>query len=174
MTDAVGDAVQCRDVTPANFRQVLGQFCTGLTVVTGADAAGPAGFCCQSFSSLSLDPPLVLFCPSVSSRTWSRIGESGSFCVNILAAEQRELAEVFAGPQQDRFRDVPWSPAPSGSPVLDGVLAWLDCEVRAAYRAGDHYVVVGAVARLGHCRPGEPLLVFRSRYGSPPAGLRAD
>lgn len=157
------NAVRFRNVTPATFRQVLGHFCTGVTVVTGADAAGPVGFCCQSFTSLSLDPPLVLFCPSVSSRTWSRVAESGRFCVNILAAEQRPLAETFAGAHEDRFRDVRWSPAPSGAPVLDGVLAWIDCEVRASYEAGDHYVVIGAVTTLGHCRPGDPLLAFRSR-----------
>ncbi len=149
------------------FRQVLGHFCTGVTVITTADAAGPAGFTCQSFAALSLDPPLVLFCPGRSSSTWPRIEEAGHFCANVLADDQRELARVFAsssGGGASRFDGVDWSPAPSGAPVLGGVVAWVTAEVAGVHEAGDHYLVTGRVTGLDARRPGPPLLFYRGRY----------
>ncbi len=153
------------DPSPGRFRQVLGHFCTGVTVITTHDARGPAGFACQAFAALSLEPPLVLFCPSRSSATWSRIADSGHFCANVLAASQRELARVFGAPGGDKFAGVPWSPGPSGAPVLDGVLTWAACAVLDVHEAGDHYVVIGRVTELGDCRAGQPLLFYRGRYG---------
>jgi 3-hydroxy-9,10-secoandrosta-1,3,5(10)-triene-9,17-dione monooxygenase reductase component len=158
-----------RDVTaPAEpeavrFRRVLGHFCTGITIITTADAAGPAGFACQSFAAVSLDPPLVLFCPKRSSATWPRIARAGHFCANVLAAGQDELAAAFgrdAG-RADRFACVPWSPSASGAPVLDGVLAWAGAAVEAVHEAGDHVVVLGRVTELGAGRGGQPLLFYR-------------
>jgi 3-hydroxy-9,10-secoandrosta-1,3,5(10)-triene-9,17-dione monooxygenase reductase component len=149
----------------ARFRQVLGHFCTGVTVITTMDANGPAGFACQAFSALSLDPPLVLFCPSRTSATWQRIERSGHFCANMLDASQRELARVFGTPGADKFAGVGWSPSASGAPILDGVLTWVGCTVLAVHDAGDHNVVIGSVTELGPCRPGEPLLFYRGRYG---------
>jgi 3-hydroxy-9,10-secoandrosta-1,3,5(10)-triene-9,17-dione monooxygenase reductase component len=171
-------------VAGEQFRQVLGHFCTGVAVITTADAAGPAGFTCQSFAALSLDPPLVLFCPAVASATWPRIEKAGHFCANVLADEQRELARVFAGQGAGRaggapgaagagkFDGVGWSPAPSGAPVLDDAVAWVTAEVADVREAGDHYLVTGRVTGLEACRPGPPLLFYKGRYAvtAPGAG----
>jgi 3-hydroxy-9,10-secoandrosta-1,3,5(10)-triene-9,17-dione monooxygenase reductase component len=150
------------------FRQVLGHFCTGVTVITTVDAAGPAGFACQSFAALSLDPPLVLFCPGRSSATWPRIAAAGFFCASVLADGQRELARRFGTSGPDKFAGVPWSPSPSGAPILNGALAWIAGTVEAVHAAGDHYVVVGRVTELGG-RPGAPLLFYRGRFDVPAA-----
>lgn len=149
---------------PDRFRQVLGHFCTGVTVITMLDAAGPAGFTCQSFTAVSLDPPLVLFCPSRSSATWPRIERAGRFCANVLADEQRELARVFASSAPGKFDGASWSPSPAGLPVLDGALAWVDAAVENVHEAGDHYLVTGRVTGLSARRPGPPLLFYRGRY----------
>jgi 3-hydroxy-9,10-secoandrosta-1,3,5(10)-triene-9,17-dione monooxygenase reductase component len=151
---------------PARFRQVLGHFCTGVTVITTVDPDGrPAGFACQSFAALSLDPPLVLFCPSRTSATWPRIARAGHFCANVLTAGQRDLARVFGTAGADKFAGVTWSPSASGAPVLAGVLTWVGCEVAAVHEAGDHHVVLGRVTELGPVGAGQPLLFYRGRYG---------
>ena len=158
---------------PGRFRQVLGHFCTGVTIITTLDESGPAGFACQSFAALSLDPPLVLFCPSRSSATWTRIERAGFFCANVLTAGQEELARVFGTRGVDKFAGVSWAPAPSGAPVLAGVLTWVGCTVEAVHDGGDHHVVLGRVTELGECAPGQPLLFYRGRYGvtaAEPAG----
>jgi 3-hydroxy-9,10-secoandrosta-1,3,5(10)-triene-9,17-dione monooxygenase reductase component len=154
------------DLEAAGFRQVLGHFCTGVTVITCADNGRPAGFACQAFAALSLEPPLVLFCPSRSSATWPAIARAGHFCANVLAADQQETARRFGVSGPDKFANVRWSPSPSGAPVLDGALTWLECAVAAVHEAGDHYVVVGRATTLGPCHPGRPLLFFRGRYAA--------
>ncbi|HKT00368.1 MAG TPA: flavin reductase family protein, partial [Rugosimonospora sp.] len=151
-------------VEPAHFRRVFGHFCSGVTVVTTVDGGEPVGFACQSFAALSLDPPLVLFCPASTSSTWPRIERSGYFCVNVLAEGQRELSRVFGRSGPDKFAGVAWSPAPSGAPVLDGTLTWADCTIEAVHVAGDHHVVVGRVTALGECAAARPLLFYRGRY----------
>jgi 3-hydroxy-9,10-secoandrosta-1,3,5(10)-triene-9,17-dione monooxygenase reductase component len=143
---------------------VLGHFCTGVTVITAVDQGQPVGFACQSFAALSLDPPLVLFCPSRTSATWPRIARTGHFCANVLADGQRELARVFGASGADKFAGVRWSPSSSGAPVLDGALTWASCAVEAVHEAGDHYVVVGRVTELGECGALDPLLFYRGRF----------
>ena len=155
---------------PDRFRQVLGHFCTGVTVITTTDGAGPAGFTCQSFAAVSLDPPLVLFCPGRSSSTWRRIERAGHFCANVLADEQRELARIFASSGPGKFSGVGWSPAPSGAPLLDGAVAWVAAGVETVHEAGDHYVVIGRVTGLAARRPGPPLLFYRGRYAATAPG----
>ncbi|GAB3905103.1 flavin reductase family protein [Kibdelosporangium lantanae] len=144
-----------------DFRQVLGHFCTGVTVVTGA---GPVGMACQAFAALSLDPPLVLFCPGKTSRTWQAIAGTGRFAVNVLAEDQRELSTVFGRAGVDKFATCAWSPLASGVPVLDGALTWIDCTVEEVLDGGDHHVVIGRVQELGPCRAAQPLLFYRGRY----------
>ena len=170
MTAMAGASPAAYGPDPGRFRQVLGHFCTGVTIITTADADGPAGFACQSFAALSLEPPLVLFCPSRSSVTWQRIARAGHFCANVLTAGQRELARMFGARGADKFAGVPWSPSSSGAPVLAGVLTWVGCTVEAAHEAGDHYVVLGRVTELGECGPEQPLLFYRGRYGVTPPG----
>jgi len=177
MTVSPGLTPVAHDPDPGRFRQVLGHFCTGVTVITTADAAGPAGFACQSFAALSLDPPLVLFCPARTSATWPRIERAGHFCANVLAGGQRELARVFGTggtSRADRFAGLRWSSCPSGAPVLDGVLTWAGCTVEAVHEAGDHWVVVGRVVQLGECVAGPPLLFYRGRFDSTAARAADD
>jgi 3-hydroxy-9,10-secoandrosta-1,3,5(10)-triene-9,17-dione monooxygenase reductase component len=151
-------------VIASRFRAVLGHFCTGVTVVTGMSGDVPVGFACQAFAALSLDPPLVLFCPQRTSRSWAAIASSGRFCVNVLAESQRDVSAVFGTAGADKFSCVGWSSSPSGSPVLDGALTWVDCSVTAVHEAGDHYVVIGQVTSLGEPRVERPLLFYQGHY----------
>ena len=149
----------------ARFRQVLGHFATGVTVVTAHDAAGPAGFTCQSFMSVSLDPPLIAFAPSKTSATWPRIAATGAFCVNILRQDQEDLCRVFATKAETKFDGVGWKPGPNGSPVLADALAYLDCRLEAVHDAGDHLLAIGRVSDIG-VGTGHPLLFYRGGFSS--------
>jgi len=149
----------------ARFRQVLGHFCTGVTVVTSAPGE-PVGLTVQSFTSVSLDPPLVAVCPARTSTSWPRIRSAGVFCANVLAEDQEALARVFATRGADKFQGVGWAPSVStASPVLDGVLAWIDCRIEAEHDGGDHLVVLARVVGMGLGRSGRPLLFYRGGYG---------
>lgn len=145
---------------------MLGNFCTGVTVVTGVSGDGPVGFACQAFAALSLDPPLVLFSPQRTSRSWASMAEAGCFCVNVLAEDQREVSAVFGKAGADKFAGVSWTPAATGAPVLDGALTWVDCRVMAVHEAGDHHLVIGSVVELGPVRDARPLLFYRGRYAA--------
>jgi len=158
-------------VSPAVLREVLGHFATGVVVVTARrDDDTLLGFTCQSFVSLSLDPPLVSFAPSRTSSTWPRIREVGAFCVNVLAADHSELSTAFArsGSTIDKFAGVDWCPAPSGAPVLEGVIAWVDCTLWTEHDGGDHTIAVGRVTNLGADPARLPLLFYRGSYVIPP------
>ncbi|MFJ8717869.1 flavin reductase family protein [Streptomyces violaceus] len=152
------------------FRRLLGRFATGVTVVTAPPAtpdAAPAGFACQSFSSLSLDPPLVAFMVGRTSTTWPRIARAGVFCVNVLGAGQGEVCRSFAVSGADKFTGVAYDAAPvSGSPRLSGAVAWIDCAIHAVHTGGDHLIVVGRVNALGTGAddPDGPLLFHRGRF----------
>jgi flavin reductase (DIM6/NTAB) family NADH-FMN oxidoreductase RutF len=154
-----------RVVDPRVLRDVLGHFASGVTVVTAVTDDGPIGFTCQSFSSLSLDPPLVVFAPSRASRTWPRLRRIGRFCINVLAEGQDDVSQNFARSAADKFAGVPWTPSAHGCPVLDGVVAWIDGELTAEYDGGDHTLAVSRVLDLG-AEPGRsPLLFHRGAYG---------
>ncbi|MEU5002172.1 flavin reductase family protein [Streptomyces sp. NPDC021622] len=165
---AVGDDERA-PLDPGEFRRVLGNFATGVTVVTAPASEGepgPAGFACQSFSSLSLDPPLVSFMVARTSTTWPRIARAGVFCVNVLGADQGELCRGFAVSGADKFAGVEHEAAPvTGSPRLTGAPAWIDCTIQAVHTGGDHLIVVGKVEALGAADAGEPLLFHRGRFG---------
>ncbi|MEV7566263.1 flavin reductase family protein [Streptomyces tanashiensis] len=153
-------------VDPGEFRRVLGHFASGVTIVTALDADGPAGFACQSFASLSLDPPLVAFMVARTSTTWPRIAAAGTFCVNVLGAGQGALCRSFAVSGADKFAGVEWGPAPvTGSPRLAGAPAWIDCAITAVHTGGDHLIVVGRVESLGAEQASEPLLFHQGRFG---------
>jgi 3-hydroxy-9,10-secoandrosta-1,3,5(10)-triene-9,17-dione monooxygenase reductase component len=159
---AVEDADSAR--TSRRFRDVLGRFCTGVTVVTSSTDGEPVGMTCQSFSSVSLDPPLVLFCPAKTSRAWPVMQRAGHFCVNLLSHDQLELSNGFAAKGTDKFAGVRWRPSATGAPLLDGVLGWVDCTIYAVHEAGDHYVVIGRVMDVGVEEAPHPLLFYRGRY----------
>ena len=158
-------------VDPQVMRDVLGHFASGVTVVTADTADGPIGFTCQSFSSLSLDPPLVALAPARTSTTWPRLRDIGRFCVNVLAEDQSGLSAAFARSGTDKFAGVHWRSSPYGSPVLDDVVAWIDCTLWAEYDGGDHTIVAARVLDLGADPHRRPLLFHRGRYGLPePSG----
>jgi 3-hydroxy-9,10-secoandrosta-1,3,5(10)-triene-9,17-dione monooxygenase reductase component len=153
-------------VDEARFRQVLGHFPTGVTVVTTMVDGRPVGLAVGSFCSLSLDPPLVLFCPAANSSTFPAIRESGVFCVNVLGEDQEEICRAFAGKGPDKFQGIGWKPAATGSPVITDVLAWIDCRVDTIHDAGDHFIVVGRVLDVGvDDHRGGPLIFYRGGYG---------
>jgi 3-hydroxy-9,10-secoandrosta-1,3,5(10)-triene-9,17-dione monooxygenase reductase component len=149
------------------FRDVLGRFASGVTVVTSMSGGAPVGLTCQSFSSVSLNPPLVLFIPAKTSRAWPAIQRSGKFCVNFLAADQADLSNQLASRGVDKFQGVDWKPAPgTGSPMIDGTLGYVDCRIHGVHEAGDHYVVIGRVLDLGIHDAEQPLLFFDGKYSS--------
>jgi 3-hydroxy-9,10-secoandrosta-1,3,5(10)-triene-9,17-dione monooxygenase reductase component len=151
------------EVTPETMRAVLGTFATGVVVVT-AIGDEPLGFTCQSFSSLSLDPPLISFNPARTSTTWPHIREIGHFCVNVLAHDQSGLSDRFARSGTDKYAGLHWTPSPHGAPILEDVSAWIDCELSTEYDGGDHTIVVGGVHAL-RSNPGrDPLIFYRGRY----------
>lgn len=156
---------QAGDVTPEVMRDVLGHYCSGVVVVTAHGPDGPLGFTCQSFVSLSLDPPLISFAPALTSSTWPQIREVGSFCVNVLADDHEHHSAGFARSGVDKFVGVSWTPSPSGAPILDGVSAWIDCTLQDEHEGGDHTIVVGRVAGLGADGGRLPLVFYRGRYG---------
>ena len=171
--DAAGPAMSAdRDLPPGGaliddsvtFRRILGHFATGVVVVTAHDTE-PIGMTCQSFSSVSMDPPLVMFCPAHSSKTWPRIRAAGTFAVNILAADQEEICRKFAVSGADKFTGVAWSPGLTGAPILSGVIAHIECRLEAVTVGGDHDIVTGRPLYVGESPGTAPLLFFRSQYG---------
>ncbi|WP_020659110.1 flavin reductase [Amycolatopsis benzoatilytica] len=150
------------------FRQTLGHYPTGVAVVTAMSPEGkPIGMTVGSFTSVSLDPPLIAFLPSKTARTWAALRDSGeAFGVNILAADQEVICRRIASPGADKFTGVEWHSSPAGMPVLDGCVAYLDCRTVEVRDAGDHDLVLGEVVQMGVQRPTESLLFFRGGYGS--------
>jgi 3-hydroxy-9,10-secoandrosta-1,3,5(10)-triene-9,17-dione monooxygenase reductase component len=159
-----GDAPGPAGIEQAELRTVLGHFASGVVVVTGLTPSGPAGLTCQSFFSLSLDPPLVAFAPSRASRSWPMIEESGACTVNVLAERQEPLARAFSLAGSDKFAGVGWAPGTTGAPRLHDALAWLDCRLEHVGDGGDHHLVVASVAAMD-TGSGEPLLFYRGGYG---------
>jgi 3-hydroxy-9,10-secoandrosta-1,3,5(10)-triene-9,17-dione monooxygenase reductase component len=147
------------------MRTVLGHFATGITIVTATDAGAPVGMACNSFTSVSLEPPLVLFCAAKSSTTWPRIQAAGKWAANILGEDDEEVSRLFAQKDAERFAHMTFRPGQSGAPILDRTLAFVDCETDAEHDAGDHVIVVGRVLELGYQSEGKPLLFYRGGYG---------
>ena len=152
-------------VEPAVFRHVLGHLPTGVTVITGWTAAGPSGMAANSLSSVSLHPPLVLFCPGKSSETWPELRDARRFCVNVLAHHHESLSRQFAAKGSDRFAGIGYRHAPAG-PALDGAVAWLECVLEQEHDAGDHTIAVAKVTALEARSDAQPLVFFRGEYGS--------
>jgi 3-hydroxy-9,10-secoandrosta-1,3,5(10)-triene-9,17-dione monooxygenase reductase component len=148
----------------ARFRTVLGHFATGVTVVTGHGPDGPVGLAANSFTSVSLDPPLVLVCMAHTSSTWPAIRASGHFAVNILGEAHEDTCRRFGARAGDRFEGVGWAKGKTGSPILEDAIGFVDCVVDAEYEAGDHMIVVGRVVDLGQPAEGGPLLFWRGGY----------
>jgi flavin reductase (DIM6/NTAB) family NADH-FMN oxidoreductase RutF len=148
-----------------SFRHVLGHYPTGVAVITATLPDGPIGMAMNSFTSLSLDPPLVLFCPAATSTTWPLLRAAGTIAINVLSAGQQAVSRAFASRGADRFADIGWSPGGNGAPLLDDALGWLECVVEAEYPAGDHIVVIARIELMGvHDAIADPLVFFRGNY----------
>jgi flavin reductase (DIM6/NTAB) family NADH-FMN oxidoreductase RutF len=154
--------------TPSEYRHVLGHYPTGVIVVTAFDAGGNAqGMTLGTFSSVSLDPQLVSFLPSVTSSSWAALEATGNrFCINILGVDQVSVCRAVATRKTDKFADVELAVSVGGNPAVVGSIAHIDCVVQEKHAAGDHVIVVAAVEEieLVHARP--PLVFLRGGYGS--------
>ena len=153
-------------VEAMRFREVLGHFPTSVVAITTTTSDRcPHGLIVGTFMSVSLDPPLVSFLVNRSSSTLSKIRQAGSFCANALAGNQEPVSRRLSSRGPDRFDGLPWTPSPLGNPVLDGVVAWVDCTLVQVVEIGDHYLVVGQVSDLTIESVRTPLLFFRGGYG---------
>jgi 3-hydroxy-9,10-secoandrosta-1,3,5(10)-triene-9,17-dione monooxygenase reductase component len=150
------------------FRSILGHFATGVVAITAIDpeTGRPTGLAANSFTSVSLDPALVSFCVAHTSTTWPRLRRAERHCVNILSAPQRDVCLRFASRGGEKFAGLEWTGSPSGEPVIDGALAWLECSVEAEHVAGDHVIVVARVHHLDRHHDGDPLVFYKGSYGS--------
>jgi 3-hydroxy-9,10-secoandrosta-1,3,5(10)-triene-9,17-dione monooxygenase reductase component len=151
-------------VAADRFRRVLGHLPTGVTLITAMTPVGPTGMAVNSFTSVSLDPPLVSFCAARGSSTWPRIRAAGAFTVNVLGEDDADLCRRFARKGADRFAGVRYRPGATGAPVLDGVAAYLACRLQDEHDAGDHVIVVGRVVHLDADEAVRPLVFHGGSY----------
>jgi flavin reductase (DIM6/NTAB) family NADH-FMN oxidoreductase RutF len=156
--------VQARSDPTLELRKALGQFATGVTVVTTRAADGaPAGLTVNSFTSVSLDPPLILWCLGLDSASFDAFKLAESYLINVLAADQLEIARRFASRGLDKFAGLAWQPTDTGLPRLDGCIAWIECAHRNQYQEGDHIILVGRIESFEVAR-GSPLIFHDGRY----------
>lgn len=153
-------------IDPLIFREALGHFASGITVITSHTDGEPIGFTCQSFYSVSMNPPLVSFSVMSSSASYPKIRQAGRFAVNILSGEQIRISNQFARRGADKWSGVKWQHSPLGNPIIAGNLNWLDCEIHAEHAAGDHLIVIGEVKALNllEAAATQPLLYFKGQY----------
>jgi 3-hydroxy-9,10-secoandrosta-1,3,5(10)-triene-9,17-dione monooxygenase reductase component len=167
MTDATVAPAQA-GFTARDFRDALGSFATGVTVITTQGPEEPYGMTANAFSSVSLDPPLVLICVIRGTQGEEMIEQNGIFAVNVLAEEQEAISRYFASKSRprgpDAFAEISHRRAASGAPILDGSAAYLDCRVHAIHQAGDHTIFIGEVMALGVSAESTPLLFHRGQY----------
>lgn len=153
-------------IEPLHFREALGHYASGITVITSLIDDEPVGFTCQSFYSVSVDPPLVSFSVMAGSGSYPRIRQTGRFAVNILSGAQVGISNQFARRGADKWQGVEWQVSPLGNPLIAGSLHWLDCEIHAEHVAGDHLIVIGEVKALSlqQAEVAQPLLYFKGEY----------
>jgi len=153
-------------IEPSRFRQALGHYASGITVITSLSEGEAIGFTCQSFHSVSMSPPLVSFNVMRDSASYPRIRQAGRFLVNILSHEQVGISNQFARRGTDKWHGVEWQASPLGNPIIAGSLHWLDCEIHAEHAAGDHLIVIGEVKALDlqQAAATQPLLYFKGQY----------
>lgn len=147
------------------FRATLGHFASGIAVAATRDPQGkPLGVTVNSVASVSLDPPLVLFCLERAAKSHGVFTTSGCFALSVLAEDQQHLSRGFAASPERHWDEIEPEVRTSGAPIIKGALAWIDCKTEAIHRAGDHDILIGRVVALGHARQGRPLLYWRGRY----------
>lgn len=154
-------------VDPHVFREVLGHYPTGVVVVTGRDSEGDIlAMVVGTFNSVSLDPPLVSFMPMMTSRTFAKMRECSSLCINILGGEQEDIVLTIAQRWENKLDGIEWFPSPSGDPVLSESIAWIDTTIWNTVEAGDHWIVLCRVNDMAVANPVSPLIFFQGGYGS--------
>lgn len=146
------------------MRSVLSHYPTGVVVVTAKLDGGPVGLAVGSFTSISLEPPFVGFFADRGSTTFPEILQAGVFCVNVLSAEDARLCQQFSARGVDRFAGLDWRESPLGSPILEGVVAWIDCIMEDTIEVGDHFLAVGRVHALEASRETSPVVFHRGSY----------
>ncbi|MFK9007426.1 flavin reductase family protein [Pseudomonas pergaminensis] len=153
-------------IEPLSFREALGHYASGITVITSHIDDEPIGFTCQSFYSVSMNPPLVSFSVMSNSASYPKIRQAGRFAVNILSGEQVRISNQFARRGTDKWHGVDWQASPLGNPIIAGSLHWLDCDIHAEHVAGDHLIVIGEVKALNlqEAAATQPLLYFKGQY----------
>lgn len=147
------------------FRQVLGSYPTGVCAITALVEGTPAGMVVGTFTSVSLDPPLVGFLPDKSSSTWPMIENAGRFCVNVLGSDQQQLCRQLAVKGPEKFTGVHYELSEHGLPAIGDAIARIECAIHSVTDAGDHWFVLGRVLHLEVTRDGDPMLFHRGRYG---------
>lgn len=153
-------------IEAANFRQVLGNYPTGVCVITALNGGNaPVGMVVGTFTSVSLDPPLVGFLPDKRSSSWPQIEAAGHFCVNVLASDQMALCRQLAASGPDKFSGVEYTVSRHNLPVLGGAMVSIECQLHSVTDAGDHWFVLGHVLGLEAHREADPMLFFKGRYG---------
>lgn len=149
---------------PLSFRKVMGQLPTGVAVITSSENDQKVGLVVGTFTSISLNPPLVGFFPAKSSKTWARIEKTGRFCANVLGSDQTDLCRIFASSVDDKFGDLSHPESPLGMPILPGAVAWIECLIREVSEQGDHHLVVGTVQSMGIGSGATPLVFAKGAY----------
>ena len=152
-------------IDPAVFRKVLGSYPTGVCVVTALDQDRPAGMVIGSFTSVSLDPPLVGFFPDKSSTSWPVIEKAGRFCVNVMGSDQQDVCRAVSAKGEAKFVGVEYVISDHDLPVIANAIASIECRLYSVTEAGDHWFVLGEVLRLQTVRDDDPMLFHRGRYG---------
>ncbi len=155
-------------VAPDLLRTVAGAFPTGVAAITVGDDGKPYGFAANAFSSLSLEPPLVLVCAARTSRTRPVLVAAGSFTINILAADQADVCKALARKGDDKFDGLDWAPGPLGHPHIAGAAAYLDCSLHSLLPGGDHVIFTGLVSAAESADDVAPLLFWRGALGPLP------
>ncbi len=153
-------------IDQATFREVLGSYPTGVCVITALDAENkPTGMVVGTFTSVSLDPPLVGFLPDKKSTSWPLIEKAGRFCVNVLASNQQAICRQVSAKGPEKFVGVEYTLSEHGLPVLAESIARIECTIHSVTEAGDHYFVLGNVLSLEATRDDDPMLFYRGRFG---------
>lgn len=157
----IGRAVELDEMS---IRGAMSEFTTGVTIITTEEGGENYGFACQSFSSLSLDPPMILFTVMKTSRSWPHVKESGTFCVNVLAEDQESISAAFGRRGGEKFTTGTWELTPLGNPLLRGSSVWIDCTVADVHEGGDHWIVTANIESIGQREDAKPLIYHRGSY----------
>lgn len=152
-------------IDPAAFRKVLGSYPTGVCVITALNEGKPAGMVVGTFTSVSLDPPLVGFFPDKSSSSWPMIEQAGHFCVNVLGSDQQDVCRAVTAKGDAKFVGVEYVVSDHDLPIITDAIASIECRLYSVTEAGDHWFVLGEVLRMETVRDDDPMLFHRGRYG---------